>query len=223
MTKLCRPGHSIGMVAFCRRAVTLSQSGMLLEMVSILAMMTTTTRMIYGRKAWKLEPPPPKEAPPAAKPLAGPVAGGPPAGASRLSPSSSGSSSKRQAVRGCQTRKRPTRAARQTRAERTSTRIGPRKFAVMNWVTAKEMPAVSTAGITCVIPRQPAITKIMNPGMMIEKSGSCRPIIAERALVTASVSPPVMGATSPPKVVTGTPKDPNATGAVFASRAMEAA
>jgi hypothetical protein len=36
----------MGIVAFCKKAVTLSQSGMLLEMVSILAMMTITTRMM---------------------------------------------------------------------------------------------------------------------------------------------------------------------------------
>lgn len=94
----------------------------------------------------------------------------------------------------------------------------------MNWVTANETPATSTAGRTCIIPRQPAITTIIKPGMMMEKSGSWRPIMAESPSVTALVSGlPTMGATSPPSVVTGTPSEPNATGAVLASRAMEAA
>src|SRR4051812_22455130 len=197
---------------------------MLLEIVPILAIRTTTTRMIYGKKAWKLEPPP-KDGVPAANPLAGPEAGRPLSVVLGLVvASSSGSPSKRQVILGCQTLRSRTRAPRQTRAESTSTRTGPRKLAVMNWVTAKEIPAVSTAGKTCIMPRQPAITKIMNPGMMIENNGSCRPTIAERELVTALVSGlPTMGATSPPKVVTGTPKDPKATGAVLARRAMEAA
>jgi hypothetical protein len=63
----------------------------------------------------------------------------------------------------------------------------------------------------------------MNPGIMSEKTGSCRPTIAESWSVTVVSSPPTMGATRPPRVMTGMPNEPNATGAVLASRAMAAA
>src|SRR5260370_33685393 len=60
--------------------------------------------------------------------------------------------------------------------------------------------------------------------MMIEKSGSWRPTIADRASVVEVASLwPRIGATSPPSVTTGMPIDPNATGAVLASRARTAA
>ena len=60
--------------------------------------------------------------------------------------------------------------------------------------------------------------------MRIENSGSWRPTIADRARVTLVGSVwPRIGATSRPRVTTGMPIDPNATGAVLARRASTAA
>ena len=51
-------------------------------------------------------------------------------------------------------------------------------------MTANVTPAVMTAGSTSSIRFQPASTTIRKPGMMTEKSGSCRPTMAESRRVT---------------------------------------
>ena len=60
-------------------------------------------------------------------------------------------------------------------------------------------------------------------GTSSEKKGSWRPTIDERACVVVATSRPRIGASRPPRVVTGMPIEPKATGAVLATRARTAA
>ena len=86
--------------------------------------------------------------------------------------------------RGCQKRSRSATAPIDTSAARTSVNSGPTKLETANCTTANVTPAVMTAGSTSSIRFQPASTTIRKPGMMTEKSGSCRPTMAESRRVT---------------------------------------
>ncbi len=46
---------------------------------------------------------------------------------------------------------------------------------------AKENPATNTAGSTCKVPRKPAKAATSQMGTITEKTGSCRPTMAEPA------------------------------------------
>lgn len=59
--------------------------------------------------------------------------------------------------------------------------------------------------------------------MISEKKGSWRPTMADSARVVVWTSSPSMGAIRPPRVVTGMPSEPKATGAVLAISASTAA
>ena len=100
----------------------------------------------------------------------------------------------------------------------------PTKLETRNCTIANETPVTSTAGRISVMRFQPAMTTMRYAGMRIENRGSCRPTMAESARVVEVGSDwPSTGATSRPRVTTGMPIDPKATGAVFASRARTAA
>src|SRR5437660_435281 len=101
---------------------------------------------------------------------------------------------------------------------------GPTRLETIAWTTANDTPVTSTAGRTSRIRRHPARTTMRYAGMMIENRGSWRPTIADRAMVVEVGSVwPRTGATSRPRVTTGMPIEPNATGAVLASRDRTAA
>src|SRR5581483_10723322 len=91
----------------------------------------------------------------------------------------------------------------------TSVAYGPHRFETTNCIAAKLDPATSAAGQLRRNPFAPPTTAARYAGKMSESSGSCRPTIAE----SLSISSPV----TPVSATIGTPKPPNATGAVFAS------
>ena len=109
-------------------------------------------------------------------------------------------------------------AARQERLASpptTSTSAAPTKFAMNAWRIANDAPQTRTAGQTPTSPFQPAIVTTIQAGMMREKKGSCRPAIAE---IACSSSPVTFDS-----VMIGVPRAPNATGAVLAISARQAA
>src|SRR5256886_14998762 len=129
-----------------------------------------------------------------------------------------------QTSRGRQKRSRAARHPIETSAAMMSVSSGPTRFETRNCTTANDTPVTSTAGRISRIRRHPARTTMRYAGMMIENSGSWRPTIADRAMVVDVGSVwPSTGATSRPRVTTGMPIEPKATGAVFASRERTAA
>ena len=100
---------------------------------------------------------------------------------------------------------------------------GPTKFETANCTRAKLAPAVTTAGSTSTIRRQPASSTTRYAGTSSEKSGSWRPTMADRSRVVEATSRPRIGASRPPRVVIGMPIEPKATGAVLATSASTAA
>ena len=96
-----------------------------------------------------------------------------------------------------------------------SVNSGPTKFETVNCIPANDTPHAMIAGATSMARRHPAITTMRYAGMKSEIIAQRRPTIA----LSASTGKPVMLAS----VVTGMPIDPNATGAVLASRQMPAA
>ena len=73
---------------------------------------------------------------------------------------------------------------------------------------AKENPATQAAGQTPTTALQPAKAQTIQNGMSKEKKGNCRPTIDEIKWTSMPVTCS--------SVVIGMPKEPNATGAVFA-------
>src|SRR6266404_4092996 len=78
---------------------------------------------------------------------------------------------------GCQTLSKAAVAAMEETEATTSTNHGPWRFEIKNCGIAKAKPAVSAAGQTPSIPRNPAIAQTTPQGMISEKNGSCRPTI----------------------------------------------
>src|SRR5262245_13845077 len=99
--------------------------------------------------------------------------------------------------------------------ERMSVSCTPTKLDTKNWVPANAIPQNSVAGSTARSPFQPDITIIRYEGTNNEIGAQIRPTAA----LSFSTGNPVVTAS----VVTGMPRDPNATGAVFASRQIAAA
>src|SRR5689334_3611248 len=116
-----------------------------------------------------------------------------------------------QASRGFQTLSSATRAIIEQSEARISTSQGPWKLATTNCGTANASPAVSAAGQTPSMPRQPAKAQTTQNGTMREKSGSWRPTMAE-SLSSIASSPPI----TPFRAMMGVPSAPKATGAVLA-------
>src|SRR6266404_1845833 len=78
---------------------------------------------------------------------------------------------------GCQTLSNQAVAAIAETEAATSTNHGPWKLAIKNCGIAKAKPAVSAAGHTPSIPRNPAIAQTTQKGIISEKNGSWRPTI----------------------------------------------
>ena len=92
---------------------------------------------------------------------------------------------------------------------------GPTKLETVNCMAANDRPHAMMAGATSSARRPPTITMTRYAGMKSEIIAHSRPTIALNAITGR----PVM----PASVVTGMPIEPNATGAVLASRQMPAA
>src|ERR1043166_6561886 len=109
---------------------------------------------------------------------------------------------------GFHTFKNPASAASETKDAATSTNHGPCRLETKNCGTAKATPATSIDGQISIIPRKPANAQINQNGTINEKKGSWRPTIALNDFRSKPVTPcnPISGA----------PRAPNATGAVFA-------
>src|SRR5690242_6425581 len=109
---------------------------------------------------------------------------------------------------GCQNFRNKASAPIEQIADATSTSHGPWKFETRNCGIAKHAPATRIAGQISSMPRKPANAQINQNGTSSEKNGSCRPTIALSCFRSNPVTP-----CSP---ISGAPKAPNATGAVFA-------
>ena len=89
------------------------------------------------------------------------------------------------------------------------------KFDVKYCAIAKLPPAINATGHTSLIPFHPSIIATSHKGIISDNSGNCLPAIAP--IVNASIE------VTCPATIIGTPKAPNATGAVFAIRHNPAA
>src|SRR5690348_127098 len=92
---------------------------------------------------------------------------------------------------------------------RISVRSGPIKLETRNWVPAKVMPQAAAAGSTDFKPFHPDITIIRYEGINNDTGAQMRPTPA----LNRSTGRPVTA----PRVTTGIPIEPKATGAVLAS------
>ena len=89
------------------------------------------------------------------------------------------------------------------------------KFEQANWPSAKVRPPTTATGHVCLMPRRPSTMPIRISGTISARKGVWRPTIAPRS----PLSSPVIS----DSVVIGMAIAPKATGAVFATRAIEAA
>src|SRR5579884_3768809 len=98
---------------------------------------------------------------------------------------------------------------------RMSVSSGPTKLEMLNCTAAKVAPHATTAGHTSAAPAHPAIVTTKEVGIITEIMAQIRPTMALRWLTGSDVMPA--------SVMTGMPIEPNATGAVLASRQIPAA
>ena len=96
--------------------------------------------------------------------------------------SDSRSPGKRHSVLGCHTFNNRYVARIEHAAAMMSTSEGPKKFETTNCGMAKESPATRHAGQTPSMPRKPDIAHTSQNGTRTEKSGSCRPTMADSRL-----------------------------------------
>ena len=115
----------------------------------------------------------------------------------------------------CHTRVKSRTANADVSAATMSASGTDQKFDDRYWKTPNTTPHTSAGGHICRRPRFPSTMNTRASGTNTARIGVCRPTMAPRSSTGSEVTPA--------RVVIGTASAPNATGAVFATRAMAAA